>query len=699
MIKKTIVLIFCVIGFLSASSLTNNSDYSSIRTALNQRDLIFSQVLGNIERDGYPTPETIRSRLSTVSNSSSPWRNLLLAESTDDPSKKKSLYETAIRNSGSNVGQLWGLFIELHKRNERAFQDEILTRIERIQLESGSEELPAISSQLTLLAESEFTHGRADNAEYCLAQIHRFSQNTLNTELTSRLLPGSKTDIFSLLSDLSENAKTSWKTQAHIVQKSIHLVTNLIIVISTFLFFMILVRFYPKAIHPLTCLYPLSVPYRMRIFFTSLFLVVATVFGIYPVIVLLTVLLLRVSMESLDALMIRVVAVLLLLAPLTGIIDSRFNHILSEKSPLILYEKALYGQPSTDLFNTIKVLSVKENIAPKEKALNLTSMALIQYKRHDIANAVALIQEANTLWPTSEQVLMAAGNIFFGYGDTEQAHSIFKNAIEKFPTSGEINYNFGQISLVKAGITDGANYIAKGAALSPRVVNSFIKKNSSFFGDSQWPVFRSFFMGTISTKTFWDTFLLFSTPPTGTIQNYWGATFLGLPVQASLLIVLSLYIISSLIVPTLLHLKKNGECVLCGKPVCRKCRAGDYCNECHGVIQNISNESLVSALKVKISDSKRVGILVKAHLSDILFPGTRDFFLKTKNKRRGYILIPTTFIMYTMASFVASLTFTEFAEFSEKIKLILLAPAILYSSIFIVQNLRSLIPTILKGNK
>lgn len=699
MTKKIPLLIILFTCCLFASKITEVSDYELIRNAITKRDDLFTRVLGNFQRDGYPEASTIRARLQTLQDHSTPWYSLLLAESSSSDSEKKSYYEQSISSAGSDIGELWGLFLEFHKRNERKYQNQILDKIERTQLEHGITVLPSIAEQLKLLSESEYVLKRFETSNYCLEQISRFSKTTFEPSLTQLFIPHSRIDPFSVLTKIGESSEFNWKAQASIVHYIAKIISVISMVLVAFLFFMLLIRHYSKAIHPITCLYPLTVPYRLRIFLTTLLVLMSTVLGIYPVVVILTILLMRVSMDNLNALLTRIMAVLLLVAPLSGIISSRFGHIVSEQSPYILYEKALHNQPTPALYNEIKILSENPKSSSKEKALHLTSMALIQYKRDNIENSVALIRQAYELWPSSEQILMAASCIYYGFGDKDKAFSLFKNALEAFPNSAEINYNFGQINLEKIGITEGSKYVSIGTSLSPNVINDFIKRNSYFFGENEWPVLRNFFYGKISPDSFWENFILFSNPPVGTIQKFWGASFFGLPVQISLFLVVILYVINSLIVPTLSYTKKNGECVLCGKPVCKKCRASDYCNECQAVIHNISNESLVSALKIKIADSKRIGILVKAHISDIIFPGTRDFFLKTKSKKRRYILLPATFLSYSLVLFTLTLSPTLFASTSTMITTALLVPSTLYSLFFILQNIRSLMPKILKGSK
>ncbi len=249
------------------------------------------------------------------------------------------------------------------------------------------------------------------------------------------------------------------------------------------------------------------------------------------------------------------------------------------------------------------------------------------------------------------------------------------------------------------GINDGTDFINKGSELAPRTVNGFTNRNHKFFGDSKWPAPRVFFIGSLSPKEFWNNFVEFSRPPAGTIDLFWGSTFFGLSPLISAIAVIAALVLSSLIVPSYMQIKKSGECVLCGKPVCKKCRVNDICDDCHSMLHNISNESLVSSLKVKLSDSKRVLILLKAHICDIIFPGTRDIFLKKKSKKRIYSLIPFSILVYTSYAFFLSIDFNVIPQISNIQTLYCLIPGMLFNLFFIITNLRTLIPGIMKGGK
>ncbi len=109
------------------------------------------------------------------------------------------------------------------------------------------------------------------------------------------------------------------------------------------------------------------------------------------------------------------------------------------------------------------------------------------------------------------------------------------------------------------------------------------------------------------------------------------------------------------------------------------------------MLHNISNEALVSSLKIKLSDGKRVMILLKAHIADTLFPGIRDIFLKKKSKKRVYLLLPVTILVYTAYGVVSMIVPDTIAELATRNTLIIIAPGIIYNLLFLIINLRAIL--------
>lgn len=691
----SILLLFTII---SASSIIDFSDNELIKQALDTRDDYYTRHLGNFQRNGFPKKQVIQNRLENSQDKRSPWYFFLMGESTDENSVQlqNRYYEKAISATNSDIGNIWVLFLEFHKAGLRNFQDQLLDSLEALQLKAGIEVLPSIEQQLHLLAINEYNNDDHENAIYCLNASKRFSSTPLPVELSKLFLRDHQSDPLTVLSQYNENFSNSWKPQVTLLNICVKTVLNLCKVIFAIIFAILLFTYYSKAIHPLSCMYPKSVPYQMRFFFTTLLLGVLGILGIYPLIVLVVILLIRVPMNKISKVVSKILLILLILYPFSMSLNTRLTYALSDNNPVILYEKALRNQPTAELYSQIKELSEQE-IPSEVKALHLTSMALIQFKRNSTGSAVALIRLAHEQWPDNEPVLIAAGNIYHKFGDTEKAFSLFKKAIEQFPESPQINYNYGQINLEKVGISDGTDFIDKGATLAPEVVNGFIMRNSHFFGESSWPSTRLFFLGALSPEQYWNNFSIFSKPPAGAVEELWGSSFLGLPTLFSLIAIVVLLLLSSLIVPSYMQVKKNGECVLCGKSICKKCRINDICNECHSMLQNITNESLISSLKVKLSDSKRVIILLKSHICDMLFPGTRDLFLKKKSNKRIFLLLPLTVVIYTCYTIIIGLNVTLIPAVSLKVTLGLLLPGVLFNLYFIISNIKTLIPNIMKG--
>ncbi len=115
------------------------------------------------------------------------------------------------------------------------------------------------------------------------------------------------------------------------------------------------------------------------------------------------------------------------------------------------------------------------------------------------------------------------------------------------------------------------------------------------------------------------------------------------------------------------------------------------------MLHNISNEALVSSLKVKLSDNKRVIILLKAHISDMLFPGTRDLFLKKKSKLRTNFLMTISFLVYLSYYIAFSFTSNVISDISLKHAIIIITPGVVYNVIFALINLKIILKGLRKG--
>lgn len=697
--RKLLSFLVILAAFTYSAQIHDYSDSEIIQTALNSRDDFYTRLLGDFTRNGYPSSQETKNRLRQNSEKNSPWYSLLYAQSSNSSEEKNHYFKRAISASEDNIGNLWVLFIEFHKIGERELENTVLNKIESISLSNGIEVLPSIAEQLTLLAAQEHNRGNYENAQYYLENSKRFTNVRFARDKSLLTIPNSETKLFTLTENYKQEFRHSWRAQLTALEKGLLLFQFILILVTLTLFSILCFKYFPQAIHNLSCLYPKSVPYQMRFFFSILILLVSVTLGIYPLAVFIVILLNRLQLEKAALISARILLVLLFIIPLPLFITARIGYTLSQNSPISKYEQALQNQPTPTLYASIKREMETSETPDKIKALHYTSMALIQFKRGSVNSAVALIRKAYPLWEDSEPILLAAGTIYHRFGDTDQAFKLYKKANELFPESPQINYNYGQINLEQVGITDGTDFINRGAELAPMTVNGFINRNSKHFGESGWPPARLFFMGAISPATFWENFWVFTAAPKGMENILWGSMFWGLPLPVSLGAIIAAIIISSLIVPSYTQMKKSGECTLCGKPVCQKCRVNDICNECNGMLQNITNDNLINSIKVKLADSKRKIILWKAHLVDIILPGSRDLFLKKKSKKRVFILLPITMLIYISYFSTMLFTYNLIPSIDIKIRMLILSPAIAFNLAFVVLNIKHLIVSLKKSGK
>lgn len=689
---KTLLVFLISLASLAFGAENLTPDYYSIQSALNERDVAFGKV-PELLANGTDASEQIRTQLATCTPTS-PWYNLLLAETE---TAKQPLYADAIRAAGSDYGKLWVLFLEFHKKNERVLQDRVLEVMERTALENGVERLPAVAEQLRLLGQIEYKKKNYETSLYYLQNSERFGEQTIRGEITQMLTPGSSKGIVSSVNMISKIIGASWKGQVLLVNSLVSTILMILLLTMILAYTMFLVLYFTKALHPIVCRFPLSIPYTLRFTYATLLLLSLLAFGVYPVLLIVTVLLLRTKMKPGEMIAMRIVAVIFLLSPFALILNHRMNYMLSTESPLSLYEQALYQLPSESLFKKIEGYSKSEEITSETKALHLTSMALIRYKESNFTEATTLVTQADSLWPSGEPVLLARANILYGSGNQQEAYAIFKKSVEILPNSPEVNYNFGQISLDKAGIVDGTEYITKATSFSPVTVNRFIHRNSKFFGELQWPTIRRFFLGAVSTETLQKNFMALSVPPKAEYAQIWGFNFIGLPFVVSVVIMFGTVIISSFLTTSHMVAKKQGDCPLCGKPICGNCRIADICNECSSILQEISNPTLIASLKIKLSTEKRNVISIKAYLADIIIPGTRDLFLKAKSKKRIYTFVPLTLLCYLWYAILYHSEITLFGVVSSQLAVVCAIPCLIYNGFFLMNNLKALVKTFKKG--
>ena len=678
----TFLLLFISISF--SSSVYDVSISDQIDSAINSRDDFYSRNIGAYREQRSLSNNTIKEQILKSRDRGNSWYYYYLGNASTNPKEKEMYYNKSINLCKNNIGNLWVLFLEFYKQGNKKFQDIIINKISFLANRDAVLSIPTIQEQLVILSKIEYLKGNIDYADKLLKESEKFAVDNSFLSFSKFLLSKDSDDFYSFQNSFVENIQNDWKTE---VNSALFIIKEIKIILFVFIFFVIVItitKYYTTIIHSASCMYPQSIPYRMRVTFSSIIFVLIGIFGLYPLAVAFILLALKSETSKGIKKLLSVSLIVLILLPLLSFVSGRFLYTLSDNSPLVLYEKAVYDAPTPDLYSEIKEVAYKDGKSNVEKAINTISLALIQYKRGNIKSAVSLSQKAYSLWPEGEPVLLATGAIYRTYGDSKKAYSILKKCVELYPSSPEANYNFGQINLERVGIEDGTKYSAKAGQIAPAKIDDFISRNSSLF--KKYPE-RKFFIGGITPQLFWNNFSeIFSSFNIDFVNQYWGARFFGLPPIYTTIAIIILLIITHSITPTISMVKSRGYCSLCGRPICKKCSSNGVCNDCKSMLEHITNENLVEKMKIKLNNHQRTIITLKAHIIDMIFPGTKDLFLKKKTKKRMYFLIPITFITYIYYITIISNSYSIIDPINSKIKLILLIPVLIYNLIFIINN-------------
>ncbi|MGM0462616.1 MAG: hypothetical protein ACQEQ4_09400, partial [Fibrobacterota bacterium] len=263
-----------------------------------------------------------------------------------------------------------------------------------------------------------------------------------------------------------------------------------------------------------------------------------------------------------------------------------------------------------------------------------------------------------------------------GFAYIEQAH-------ETAPFLASTNFNYNRAILDYRNHTYTGEYLQKASRINDKKIGIFADENNAFFGNDLPPA-RRYFLGDFSPRAFHNSFTEFFGNTARRHSRVWSHRFFNIPPLFTILINLALLVISLVYIISSSH-KRNtvGECRLCGKRTCRKCREGEYCMDCKHTLKSISNASLVDGMKIKISVHKRIVRRLFGVSMNVLIPGSETFFIKDKPYTRKFPYIFITIFIYSLYQFIYTTDLTLFSNTNTTIKLILISVLAIYNIIFL----------------
>lgn len=695
--NKLLLLLLLTISF--SSTFASQHQYEDlIHEALLRRNSYYSDVIPiNNRVKAYQNPDTW---IQSIRPIRSQWYYFL--RGVNDLRKGKSSSENfhkAIIEANYNPGNLWALFIEFELINQREWSNDVVEKMHKALITSGSTEAPTIVNQLLILARQSSAKGDKGKASYYIQTALKFTDTT-SPIIASALLNGldggeTKITFVTLISTYLNELKENWFIQTHLYNGLFIFIRGFIYVSTMIMFILLFIKYYPKVIHTLACKYPLSVPYKLRITFISILLIPLFYFGRYiTVLTIAFALFIYIDSKTYKRL-ITLVLIGLFLFPLLTFPEAILQKTTNKNAIHNLYYQAVNEIPSLALENAIK--NWHDPISPEtpknntQKALLFTAEAIINLKQQNLADAQFYIDKAISLKPNLQPVLITSSVINAINNNDDKANELFDQTLKRYPKLATVHFNYNRWMLETKIIEHNDTHLKKATELDEEKIRTFVDLNSLYYGLKKTPTTRRYFISTMDAKTFWKNRKSLIGSTNESAKKLWGNTFLGLsPLQTVSSLAFIFVVILIRLISTSSKRASISKCTLCGRPTCKHCKCAEYCNECNTLMKSISNESLIESMKIKISINKRLTTRILGISFQMLFPGSAAFFINSKPPLRAFPLLIITMLVYTTYSVLFSYRFSLFPETSLTIKLVILGILSFYNIFFILKFFSSL---------
>ncbi len=657
------------------------------------RDSYIQSYLPNtLSLNNYNSPGIIHTKLNLRTKWGAFFRGVQALQFQKDPSLwfEKALLRT------TSTSQVFALFLEFERIKERAYAQKCLDALYEQMVRSGAVEIPEITRQLQLLARRSLTKGERETAAFYLEGALRFSSTNSKTLIAGTIAGlGKYSRSFTLLNatkGIIEEIKHNWLIQHHLISALIRFLITAISVTTLSLLILMTVKYFSRALHHIICKYPLSVPYKVRFAFVAMLFVPLLIFGGFPVLLLLAALITLAADNRKHKVIMLVVIAGLSALPINTFIRQKRMIVEAPTATTTLLKRATNEIITLELITTIKrTISSPTLQSTHEKGALNTALAIAHFKLDNQKEALYFIQQAQQHTPEDLSTLLATGVIYRHNDYNKEAHHHFKKATELFPYEPEPLYNLSRIALELHEVEYTGNNLKKATELDNEFITSYLQENQQYFGATNWPHTRRYLFSRINSRYFNNTKKRLLSPDQNANITLWGERFFSLSPTHSIIIVLVVFITLLLrFISTVSRRSSIGKCSLCGKPTCKACRKSEYCNECDAIIREISNESLVEQMKIKISLTKRLTSRIIGISINALYPGSAAFFINSKPKLNAFPLLIISVLVITLHIYIAQSALSLFAEQALLIKMIVHTALLFYHVVFFIKFFRSL---------
>lgn len=668
LLKKVIlVIVLCFIGNSYTASIAAPFWSDEINNAFSKHDAYFSKIgitSGDINVNAWTSDKRnkVKEYLEHAQSPENPWYNFLMGVLSLNlqASQADNFFKNALNTAQSDPGTIWTLFVEFSSCKLYTWADTSLNLLEKQMLISGAISAPIISQQLIQSAINYEKNGNTQIASSLFEQAKKFDPNqtwAISHQILNEI-PFKKSG-FAEVSDYAYILKHSWAAQIGFVEALYLLFHNILLAFVIIIYLILCWKFFPKALHYFSDLYPLSISPFLRQILTVSAICSLVSFGIIPFLWLCAFLIWKYTAKIDRGLLIAATA-LLTCSPLDIRIQDMIHQVLNPCNELNLLSRSITEGYSENLIR-VAHLETEKSPSNAQAWLSLSNSAL---KAGNYSLASASIKQAEQLKPHDPVLLVTAGNLAFCKGNLENARFYYSEALANGAQDVSARFNLAQCSFQKLETISGADLIKDAARTEPALVNSFIQKNDFYFS-KHWPLLRTIMFPDYTPEYFWTKLFINYSGTWKTAEHLWGKSFLGIPPLFSLFIFI-LFFSSLIIFYNPEHFKRKPrklvECRYCGRVICQKCRSAMVCQSCANMTRLVGSERALSNFQFEIAQNSWVNRSIVNQIFDILFPGAGKYLDGQKYVSSTILLIITcTFYACYLEIFKGIETFqTEF---------------------------------------
>lgn len=639
---------------------------SSIAGALDVRDAYYRRLgfgehsLRKLAQEDAGLVEAASSVPSADADTALPWHHLVhgAKELQRSPDAARERFDRAVSAAALSPGALWVLFVELHGLGQHEPAQECLSRLQETALAAGATSVEVIAQQLLAVARTEDDPVKAERyhdwaSRFSSAQFWPLQRKAWGA------MPARPLAAFSALLESAGALRHTWTSQlelAYLAHRALRTAAAVLVVACLVAFS---IGALPSALHPLAELYPVALsPWLRHTLAVAAYLSVAA-FGFYPFLVLTSVLLWP-HVRTAHRPVLTVCIVLLAAAPLDSRLSDMLNSALHPARPVSLYRRAMYEGYNPD----VDVEIARYRKRHSEDYLGAVAAAVSRYKANDLEGAARHIHAAERMQDDDPVVLIVSGVVQHALGNFAKAEERFRRCTELHPGYESAYFNLGQCRVAARRTITGTDLYKQAREVAQKRtgrrnrVDAFLADSDRFFGERNVRL-RQTMLPRYRPADFWLGVLPAQSSSWRTAAQLWAPEFFGLGPLATAAVVLAL---GGLAVGAARRagsrraVKKLFYCVLCGMPMCRKCRAGRICVSCHNATENVSNVAIKRRIEVRITErAKSIGRWV-AGVIDVLAPGAGLLAGARGPRWKALVLTALTALVY--AAYVSAFTFT-----------------------------------------